>query len=402
PTATLTGTVNWARDDHGVFIQWKDRNEPLEVPILALDNRTLSNKLNVNLSYYRLIGSRAGLTAKSFVYRTSFDNQVEGEQSSRAYKFGQEVQADLQPSDLLSLTLGAEWIGDRTRSSPTMFGDHSGLNLAAYAQAEIRAGDRATASAGARYDRHRTDSRPGAHRVSPKLGLTFHATRATVLRGALGWGFRGPSIAEIYTDATFAGVPIAPNPDLDAERSLSCEIGIQHRIGGLAQLGAAGFWSRYRDLIEARPDASGVVSFRNVSRGRISGVEASLEASWRRLRIEGSYTYLRATEDLPSGKDPLPYRPRHVAHGSLQIDLTRLALQGRMTFRSRIDRASGLFPEGARDLIEIYLVDLSIRIPLGPANLTLTAHNLLEYNYAEVERNLGPPRRFALGLSGTL
>ena len=402
PTAKITGTVNWARDDHGVFIQWKDRNEPLEVPAQNLGDRTLSHKLNLNLSHYRLISPRAGCRIKAFVYRTSFVNQVEGAQSSEAYKFGQEVQVDLQPSDPLSLTLGAEWIGDRTRSSPTMFGNHSGLNLAAYAQTELEAGDRATVSAGVRYDRHRTDSQPGAHRVSPKLGLTFHAGPSTVLRAALGWGFRGPSIAEIYTNATFAGVPIAPNPDLEAERSLSCEIGIGHRIGGLARLSATGFWSRYRDLIEARPDASGIVSFRNVSRGTISGVEASLEASWRRFGINGSYTHLRATEDLPTGNAPLPYRPRHVAAGGLQADLGRLTVESRITFRSRTDRSSGLFPEGARDLIAVYLVDISIRLPLGPVNLTLTTHNALEYNYAEVERNLGPPRRFALGLSGKL
>ena len=87
------------------------------------------------------------------------------------------------------------------------------------------------------------------------------------MRSTLGWGFRGPLIAEIYTNATFSTVPIVPNTDLVAERSLSYEIGFDHRSLPLFLFDTSVFCSRYRDLVEARSDVTGVVSFRNVSKG---------------------------------------------------------------------------------------------------------------------------------------
>ena len=81
---------------------------------------------------------------------------------------------------------------------------------------------------------------------------------------------------------------------------------------------------------------------------------------------------------------------------------SRIGLEGRFTYRSRLRRASGLFPDGERDLIPIYFFDLSSALDLGKLRLTLKANNLLNYHYAEVERNLGPPRRLSLGLSGEL
>ncbi len=400
PTASLTATLNWALDDHGVFIQWKDRNEPLEVPVQSRNDKTVSRKLNLNLAFYRLLSPRLGYRIKAFVYRTQFDNEVEGGTSSEAYKFGQELQLDLQPSDPLSLTLGAEWIADRTLSSPNLFGNHTGLNLAAYAQAELEATDRLTLSAGTRYDRYRTDERSAERRTSPKLGLSYRLSKRTSLRSTLGWGFRGPSIAEIYTNAIFSGVPIVPNPNLTAERSRSYEIGLGRRIGTRVRLDLAAFWSWYDDLVEARPNVAGVISFRNVSKGRIAGLEAGIRASWRFLDIEGSYTLLDATEDLPTGSAPLPYRPRHLSEGSLRATFDKLTLEGRLTYRSPIQKASGLFPEGTRDLIALYLVDLSATYALGTVGITFKVHNVLEYNHVKVERNLGPPRRFSLGISG--
>ena len=399
-TASLTATLNWARDDHGVFVQWKDRNEPLEVPIQSQGDKTLSQKLNLNLSFYRLLSPRLGYRIKTFVYRTGFDNKLEGGTASEAYKFGQELQLDLQPTDALSLTLGTEWLGDRVFSSDNLFGNHTGHNLAVYAQVETQAADWLNLSAGGRYDHYGTGGRAAERRFSPKMGLACQVSSQTRIRTSLGWGFRGPSIAEIYTSASFSGVAIVPNPNLRAERSLSYEIGLNHHFWTRATWDLAFFWSRYRDLVEARPDVAGVVSFRNVSQGRIAGLETGIQASYGPLELTGSYTFLDATESLDTGTVPLPYRPRHMASAGLQATVRKLTLSAQITFRSRISRASGLFPEGNRDLIALYLADISAVYAFGAIDLSLKVHKTLNYNYAEVERNLGPPRRFSLGLSG--
>jgi len=400
-TAALTATLNWALDDHGVFVQWKDRNEPLEVPVQSQGDKTLSQKLNLNLCFYRLLNPRLGYRVKTFVYRTGFDNKLEGGTASEAYKFGQELQLDLQPADAISLTLGAEWLGDRVFSSDNLFGDRTGYNLAVYAQVEAQATDWLNLSSGGRYDQYGTEGCTAERRFSPKLGLACQISPQTRVRTSLGWGFRGPSIAEIYTSASFSGVAIVPNPNLKAERSLSYEIGLHRRFWTRVTWDLAFFWSRYRDLVEARPDVAGVVSFRNVSQGRIAGLETSIQASYGPLALNGSYTLLDATESLDTGNVPLPYRPRHMASAGLRATVLKLTLSAQLTCRSRISRASGLFPEGNRDLIALYLVDMSAVYAFGAIDLSLKAHNVLNYNYAEVERNLGPPRRFSLGLSGT-
>ncbi|MDA0747335.1 MAG: TonB-dependent receptor, partial [bacterium] len=313
PTTILTATANWARDDHGVFIQWKDRNEPLEVPANSSKDKTLSDKFNLNLDFYHLLGSQTGYRIKTFAYRTNFNNEVEGETGSTATKLGQELQLDLQPNPALSLTLGTEWIADRVRSSPTLFGNHNGLNLAAYVQAELEPKEGLSLSAGGRFDRARTDNRTPEKSFSPKLGLSYRLTPQTGLRSTLGWGFRSPSIAEIYTNATFSAVPIVPNIGLSAEHSLSWEAGLNHSWNRGLHLDLAVFWSRYRDLVEARPNASGVVSFRNVSKGRSTGLETACLLAFF---YSGCHLYLCQRHRRPPRKKPAsalpssPYR-RH-------------------------------------------------------------------------------------------
>ena len=398
PTTTLTTTLNWAIDDHGVFIQWKDRNEPLEVPIQNQNDKTISRKLNLNIDLYRLLSPKTGYRIKTFVYGTDFDNDVEGESGSTAYKFGQEAQLDLQPAPNAALTFGVEWITDQVRSSPNLFGRHAGSNLAAYGQAELEPAPDVNLSIGMRYDRNKTDRTE--HSFSPKIGLAYRPTEITSLRSTIGWGFRGPSIAEVYTNAIFSGVPIIPNPNLKAERSLSFEAGINQHITPYFRVDLAAFWTRYQNLIEASPDPSGTVSFRNVSKGKIAGLEISAQASSGLLGWEGNYTWMDATEDLSTTSQPLPYRSRHIASSGVQLTFGRFTLEGRFTYRSAMQRASGLFPEGNRDLIAIYRTDLSVSYDFGPLTATAKIHNALEYDYAEVERNLGPPRRFTLSLSG--
>ena len=397
-TRTLAATANWAYDDYGVYIQWKDRNEPLEVPASNRDDRTRSNKLNVNFDYYHLHSARMAYRLKTFVFRTHFDNDLEGDGFSTAYKFGQEIQLDLQPASALSLTFGVEGIGDRVASAANLFGDHTGHTLAAYAQAEWNPVDPLVLSAGGRIDRSKTDEQDAAHSVSPKLGLSWSLAERTTLRSTLGWGFRGPSIAEIYTQATFSGVPIAPNPDLKPERARSAEVGINQRFSRV-QIDMAGFYSRYRNLIEARPDDTGVIRFSNVSRGRITGVELSAQTTLGPVRADASYTFMDAVEHLPTGDMPLPYRSRHLAGAGGEYTRGRLTAGARWTYRSPIRRGAALFPEGTRDLVAVYLLDLSMTYAFRPVDATFTVHNALQHHYAEVERNMAPPRRFMLSLS---
>ena len=159
-----------------MFVQWKDRNEPREVPLSSKGDKTISRKLNLNASYYRLASPGRAYRIKTFVYRTDFNNQVGGATSLTAYKFGQEVQIDLQPSSNVSLTSGLEWVGDKVNSTPTLFGNQNGLNLAPYLQTEMEAERKVSVSAGGCFDRYRTDSRSAENQFSPRFGLSYPIT----------------------------------------------------------------------------------------------------------------------------------------------------------------------------------------------------------------------------------
>jgi len=403
PKTVATLTLNGASEDHDVIIQWKDRNQPLEVPDGAVGDKTLSRKLNVNAQVDHLGSGRVATRIRASLFRTWFDNDVEGRQAgSRAVKWWGEAQNEFRVARGVVLTQGIEATVDRVSSAPSLFGDRASKNFGFYAQGDVEAWPALTLSAGARYDRSWRDDGRTEDQMSPRLGLALRATPRTTVRASVGRGFRAPSISEVYTNSTFAGVPIRPNPGLRAEGSVGAEVGAVRQFGEGVALDGAVFVGRYRDLIEARPDETQTVRFQNVSRGRIAGAEVSLQADWRRtVHLTANATYLDAVEQFPDGGSlPLPYRPRWVANATLTLRRWGGHAGGEFRYASRIRRGSALFPEGSRDLIPIYLVDAFAGVEVGRVSAHLRVRNLLQYHYAEHERSLGEIRNVSLSVSG--
>jgi hypothetical protein len=83
---------------------------------------------------------------------------------------------------------------------------------------------------------------------------------------------------------------------------------------------------------------------------------------------------------------------------------------GAISIAVAVERASGLFPEGARNLISAHTFDLRFVLHLVgdverdglPDGSDVYGAQSHQYNYAEVERNLAQPRGFAVGLTGWL
>lgn len=403
PKTVATLILNGASEDHGVTVQWKDRNQPLEVPDGAAGDRTLSRKLNVNAQLDHLTSGRFASRIRTSLFRTWFDNDVEQRQAgSRAIRWWNEAQNEFQIARGVALTQGTEVAVDRVSSAPSLFGKRTSKNLGIYAQGDLAPWPALSLSAGLRYDHSWRDDGRTEGQLSPRLGLALRVGPRTVLRASLGRGFRAPSISEVYTNSTFAGVPIRPNPDLRAEGSLGAEVGAAQRFGEAVALDGAVFVSRYRDLIEARPDETQTVRFQNVSRGRIAGAEVSLRADWlRTIHLTASATYLDAVEHLPGGQTlPLPYRPRCTADATLTLRRWGGRAGGEFRYASRIERGSALFVEGNRDLVPIYLVDAFAGLDLGRVSAQLRVRNLLQYNYVEHERELGEIRSVSLSVSG--
>ena len=437
-----TGLASWAHDDHGVFLQWKDRATPLLVPEGDRGAATVSWKLNLNSEVTHLVNPGTNLTWRGFYFRTDFDNtRAAGGLASAGHKIGTEAQLDLgERLGSRGLIVGATGIYDLARSPADFLGQRTVLNTALYAQnvsafrdLELALGLRAdlnhrgageAAPPGGPCGPAAGDHGIAAHteaQLSPQVGLSWKAAPGAI-RLSAGRGFRAPSVTEIHVQADASGILVCPNPELASESSWSYEAGIRRVLGGALAVDAALFWNEFQGLIEARPDPTSSVvpraSFRNISRARIRGLELEqqlalpLGALWK-----ASYTYVDAEEFLgegvplppychddlgPGDTAPLPYRSRHAVTTSL--GMARGPSRGGVTFRytSRFERVSGLFAECRRDHLPVYLVDAFVERRIGPAALTLRVDNLLRYHYILSEREIRPMRRVTVALSGTL
>ncbi|HEY7862872.1 MAG TPA: TonB-dependent receptor, partial [Thermoanaerobaculia bacterium] len=172
-------------------------------------------------------------------------------------------------------------------------------------------------TAGLRYDRH---SEFG-DALSPRAAISYRMRDGWKLRASGGTGFRAPSVGELY-------YPFSGNPDLDPERSVSFDVGVEKQIpGGRAAL--AIFWSEFKDLIVF--DFAIGVNF-NVGRARSAGAELS----WQQqvspaVALDVGYTYLD-TEDLDTGL-PLIRRPEHSGFaGATFRPLERLVISPRAVY----------------------------------------------------------------------
>jgi iron complex outermembrane receptor protein len=132
-------------------------------------------------------------------------------------------------------------------------GDHRGLNIAAYSQADVRMLERLKIVTGVRLEQNFLDSK--ADKVVPvlRLGINLKIRESTFLRASYGGGYRYPSIAEKHAYTTVGSIKIIPNPEIKPESGWSSEIGIKHSISagvlsGLADISL--FYSQNRDMIE--------------------------------------------------------------------------------------------------------------------------------------------------------
>ena len=442
PGTYWSNLVNWSVDDHGVFLRWKNRLEPLKVPAKDRDASTVSWNLYLNSEFYRLHNRSLGYRLKGFYYRTAFDNtRSAGGFESAGHKTGGEVQVDYTGWKPAALTAGTSAAYDIVRSPGDFLGRRSLLNLAFYSHGVYSLLPQAEISVGLRYDLHRREPGgqsamespcpPSSNRdirllqrqFSPQVGLSYRFGSGTALRASAGRGFRAPSVAEIHTQAAASGLLVCPNPGLLAEHNWSSELGVRQLFADFLALDLALFRNTFEDLIEARPNplpdaAAAAASFRNISRARIRGLEVEGQLALPHgLRWRTAFTYLDAVEfldpdeilppycrkDLVPGEEaPLPYRFRHQLTTGIAATGRGNRMGATLRYLSRFERVSGLFPECRRDHRPIYLADAFVGRRWGPLEVNLRVDNLLQYHYVLTERKIRPMRRFSLALSGVI
>lgn len=199
------------------------------------------------------------------------------------------------------------------RSAPYLSAPASSRILSAYAQGEVRLGDRLTASAGLRLDHPFGSYDP---EVNPRLALIWAPQPATSLKALYGTAFRAPNVYERY----YYYASQAAQPALRPESIRTTELVAEHFLDADRRLALSVYQYDIADLVSQVTMPDDEVYFANLDRARGRGVE--LEAAGRtpgRLDWRLSGALQRAT-DGATGRE-LSSSPRHLAQARVLAPL---------------------------------------------------------------------------------
>jgi vitamin B12 transporter len=244
----------------------------------------------------------------------------------------------LNPNHLLTLGMETERESvDANAEFRSAFGSfesrthESTRTSAVFAQEQFSFGGRLFGTAAVRLDDHDDF---GSHTTYRLAAAYLHRETGTKLRGSVGTGYKAPPLADLYGTARIGNFPVfRGNPDLEPEKSVGWEIGVeQGLLGGHAKLGVTYFQSRIRDLIEFTPAFD---SKENRERAEIYGLESFIQAEVaERLSLRLDHTYTMA-EDDETGEDLLR-RPKHKITGSAELrPLDRILLSATAIYIGR-------------------------------------------------------------------
>jgi vitamin B12 transporter len=202
-----------------------------------------------------------------------------------------------KPTDWISVVIGAQT--ERERASSTFRSDGafgpfednlsgtSARTNGIYTEARLNYGEFASFDAGIRVDDHSVFGSAATYRLAPALYLES----GTKVRGTVGNGFKAPSLVQLYS--SFG------NRDLDAERSVGWDVGIDQEVcGDELLLSGTFFRNNFDNLITFN---SSTFVLENIAESYSQGFEFS--GKWnphKTTSLTASYTYTD-TEDQQTG-----------------------------------------------------------------------------------------------------
>jgi len=403
--SSWNGRAYLVHDAHGAFTQWRNANDPFQVPQESLGDYITNDHFQAALGYTHVASPDLSHTWRTIYFRKGFRNhQHDNNDYSISRMLSTEWQTDYQHSSTHYLTGGVQYTAENIQAD--IWGNHNGFKAAGYLQDEWKPNQLTRLVFGLRADFARVDSRQGFIQINPKVSLNHLLTANWSLRASVGRGFRTPSISEQYINTNQYIFRINPNPDLKAEISWSGEIGTHYERGTMT-LDISAFVSRFYEFIEpVQNPGTGTISFENITDAQIAGLEisASGKIPWLPIRPELSYTFLHPrdiTQDTV-----LAYRHEHTVNVITQFAISeQIYWSIEYQYRSKIQRVK-VYPEnpltGADSRVPVHLWNIHAFFrPSDNLTLRVSAINLLSYSYVTIERNIGQPLHIRLGFDYT-
>ncbi len=188
------------------------------------------------------------------------------------------------------------------------------------------------------------------HRLSPRLSLSFPITDEGIIRFSYGFFYQVPTFNKIYTnsrfeDSNFITTPTFGNANLEPERAIQYEMGLQQQFTDDFKVDLTIFYKDVNNLIQNRRVIAGDVALSkefnvvtNISYANVRGFTASLlKRSSRQSLLSYSLDYtfqvgqgaftdpLKLAADTRTGRNaeqefvPLDFDRIHVINGTLTL-----------------------------------------------------------------------------------
>lgn len=401
---------------------WFSNLEPLKVASKYQDDVQNKSTLSADVFYYAIPSPRVKYSSRFYMYRNYFKSEFNPNDPTRAIpnnepyglsieadsrKLGNISQVDYFLSDRNYLIAGIDLQRDIVDSSPDsiLYGNQRVNTFAVYAQDEHDISDKLTFNAGVRYDFNKLEGGKLLTQLSPKASLVYKPKDIWAIRFLVGRAFRAPSIAErFFKKEISGGTSFKPNPDLQAEKVTSLEIGNRIKIWDRLDLDLAVFHNIYEDMIywidiSAEEGIGGLYQVRNLNKARMQGVEIGVNVNpINSLNANLNYTYLDAKDLSDERRDGfLAYKVRHSFNfiTSVQHGPWFLNVDGR--YNSKVQEVF-LYPNDKPGAF--FVISGKLRRHLGQ-NLTVSlgVNNIFDVQYEELARYRMPGRTWIFGSS---
>ena len=337
--------------------------------------------------------------------------------------YGGSVQFSVNAFDSHLLTVGGDYKrGKIDRKDDYLISDRDIMvegkqeYMSLFVQDEISIGDKLSVVVGGRYDwwesfdgyGYDDDVSPKEtdyaekkdESFNPKVGANYRLFENTTLRGSAGTAFRAPGLSDLYRTYVGATATYRANPDLDPEKLVSYEFGIDQYFGDAFLVRATFYHTDAKDFVEniytETIDGHKYYDKKNVGKVRIQGVE--VEANWKMNQRWSAFasatfneTKIREYDDDPDLEGQyLAHSPRNNYAFGLEYgnpDFVNAKLTGRYVGRRFNDDANDT------ELEAYFTTDLKVSRKIGEhVELSFVAENINDVQVEEASGYVSPGR----------
>ena len=244
--------------------------------------------------------------------------------------------------------------------------------------------------------------------VSPRFAVSYKKNRNWKFRGAYGFGFRSPSFMESLRDWEHIqfGYRVIGNQNLKPESSKGVTLGSEYTNNQNFQFSILLYQNKFKNLIEDYSLEPGLLSYRNISIAKFSGIE--LTSKWAigsKISISATYNYV---ENLNGKGEIIPNTIPHSFGSRISFSIFKnfilLSINNKLVgsyFPQEFDPELGDYKSSQKKVRPYIMSDLTVqyklnhnyKIMVGLNNLSNHTNNTYgpyigRVTYVEIQRTI--------------